>query len=231
MIRASVAHPLCAILSVLLAAPSGFAQAPAAPAPVTPSTQAPAATPVTPAVPSAQTALPAPRAPLAGTPLSIAILEGNNSVNSIPLLRSVAPVIEVRDTNDFPVEDAVVTFILPAQGPGGTFAPGGKTFLTKSDSRGQAIAPAIIPSGVGKFQIAVTAVLADRKGDSVIIQTNSDKAYVGAPLPTPSWYKKKLTWAIAGGAVAAVVLVIVLTHHKTTSNTTVVVTPGSPVFQ
>jgi len=213
MIRESIAHPLCAILIVLLAAPSGFAQAPPAPAPVVPA-------------PPAAAVQPAP-----GTPLSITILEGNNIVNSIPLLRSVAAAVEVRDSNDFPVEDASITFTLPAQGPGGTFALGGKTFSTRSDARGQAIAPLVVPAGAGKFQIAVTATLGDRKGDAVVNQTNSEGAYVGPPLPPPAWYKKKVFWVVTGATVAAVVLIIVLRHNSKSTNNTVVVTPGAPVFQ
>ena len=118
MIRAGFAPPLCAILIFLLAAPSGFAQTPPSAAASAP----PAAVPRPP-----------------GSLLSIDVLEGNNVINSIPLLRSVPAVIEVRDSNDFPVEDADVTFTLPAQGPGGTFVQGGKTFSTRSDARGQPI--------------------------------------------------------------------------------------------
>jgi hypothetical protein len=207
MIRAGIAHPLCAILIVLLAAPSGFAQAGAAPV-------APAA----------------PKVP--GTPLTITILEGENAVNSISLLRSVAPVVEIRDSNDFPVEDASVTFTLPATEPGGSFAQGGKTFSTRSDVHGQAIALPIVPSGPGKFQIGVTAIAGDRKGDTVINQTNAVGAYIGSAIPKQAWYKRRLIWAIAGGAVIAV-LVVAIVHSRggSSSGSTVVVTPGVPVFQ
>jgi hypothetical protein len=217
MIRAGLAHPLCAILSILLAAPPGFAQV------------APVASPaVAPPASAAPVAPAAPRAP--GSPLSVIVLEGNNVVNSIPLVRSVAAAVEVRDSNDFPVEGATIVFTIPADGPGGTFAQGGKTFSTRSDSRGQAIAPVIIPAGAGKFQIAVTATLGDRKGDAVVNQTNSDAAYVGPPLPGKAWYKRKLVWAVAGVIVAGVIVLIVIKHNSN-SNHTVVITPGAPVFQ
>ena len=218
MIRAGWAHPLCAILVSLLAVPSGFAQAPI-PAP-------PPAVPSAPGAPSAQGGSKTP-----GGTLNIAVLEGNNMVNSIPLLRSTPAVVEVRDSNDLPVEDAAVTFTLPEQGPGGTFVQGGKTFTTRSDARGQAIAPQVIPAGAGKFQITVTATAGDRKGEALISQTNSEGAYVGPPLPPPAWYKKKLIWAVVGGAVVGVVLIIVLTHHSKSTPSTVVITPGPPVFQ
>ena len=197
--------------------PPGFAQTPSTPAPAAPPASSPAATPV--AVPATSKA-----------PLSITVLEGNNVINSISLLRSIAAVIEVRDANDFPVEDAAVTFTLPAQGAGGTFALGGKTFSTRTDARGQASAPLIVPAGAGKFQIDVTATAGDRKGEGFVTQTNSTGAYVGPPLPAPSWYKKKLVWVVAGGLVAGIVAIILLKHNSS-STPTVVVTPGTPVFQ
>ena len=218
MIRAGWAHPLCAVLSFLLAVPSGFAQAPAAaPAPAGPS--APAAPPPT-------TASKAP-----GATLNITILEGNSAVNSIPLLRSVPVIVEVRDSNDFPVEDAAVTFTLPAQGPGGNFVPGGKTFTTRSDARGQAIAQRITPAGAGKFQSRVSVTAGDRTGEILVSQSNSAGGYAGAALPPTPWYKKKLVWVAAGGAVATVVLIVLLKHHSSSTSSTVVITPGPPVFQ
>src|SRR5215471_10153645 len=70
--------------------------------------------------------------------LGITVLEGENAVNSISLGSSVTPVIEVHDSNDFPLEGAIVVFALPANGPGGSF-PGNQTsYTTRSDSRGQA---------------------------------------------------------------------------------------------
>jgi hypothetical protein len=203
------ARPLCAILIALLATPASFAQSP--PAPVPP---IPARTPA--------------------SPLTITILEGNNSVNSISLLRSVAPVVEIRDSNDFPVEGASVTFTLPVQGPGGAFAQGGKSFSTRSDARGQAMAPFIVPAGVGKFQISVTAAAGDRKGEVVIAQTNADGSYTGPVIPPPAWYKKKSVWAIAGGAAVAIIVIVAVTGGSkstaTATPTTIVITPGTPVF-
>ncbi len=206
MIRAGIAHPLCVILTILLAAPSGFAQ--------TPPTAAPAAAPSV--VPKT-----------AETRLSIVILEGGNATNSVSLLSSVAAAVEVRDSNDYPVEDASVTFTLPAQGTGGIFPQGGKTFSTRSDARGQAIAPVIVPSGVGKFRIAVTATAGDRRGEALVDQKNSAGASFGPYVPPPAWYKRKVFWAVVGGAVAAIVVVVVL--HKTATKT-VVITPGTPVI-
>ena len=207
MIISGVVRPLCIVLTILIATPCGFAQAP----PPAPGTSAPT---------------------VAAPPLNIAVLEGKNAVNSVSLLRSVAPVVEIRDQNDFPVEGATVVFTLPEQGVGGTFAGDGTSFSTRSDSHGQASAPPIVPRQAGKFQIKVAATAGDRKGEVVITQTNAMGAYVGPPVPGRPFYKKKLTYVIAGGAVAAIILAITLTHHSGSgSSNTIVITPGTPVFQ
>jgi hypothetical protein len=209
MINPGAARPLCLLLAVLIAVPSGFAQAPKPPA----------------------TLPPAPEA--AGAPLTIAILEGNNAINSISLLRAVAPVVEIRDPNDFPIEGATVVFTLPGQGPGGTFADGAPSFSTRSDSHGQAAAPLFVPKLAGKFQIKVTAVAGTRKGDVVINQTNSAGEYSGPPLPKKPFYKKRLTLALIGGVVVAGVVVLLVTRSSSSSSnspSTISVTPGPPVF-
>jgi hypothetical protein len=169
--------------------------------------------------------------------LNIAVLEGDNAVNSIPLGSSVTPVVEVRDANDFPVEGAVVVFTLPASGPGGTFPGNQNSYSTRSDSHGQASAPFLVNGLPGKFAIKVTATSGSRMGEASITQSNSVGAYVGvAPAKRPL-YKRWYTWAIAGGAVA-VVLAVVLTRGGKSSVSTappaappvIVVTPGPPVF-
>lgn len=163
-------------------------------------------------------------------PLSIKILEGNNAINSVPLLRSIAPVIEVRDENDFPLEGADVVFKLPDHGPGGTFATGGLSFTTRTDSHGQAAGPLIVPKTVGKFQIKVTANLGNRTADTVVNQTNVADSYFGATAAPKPWYRRRKPLLLVGGAVVAggVVAIILLTRGS--SSNTVGITPGPPVF-
>jgi hypothetical protein len=161
-------------------------------------------------------------------PLTVAVLEGNNIINSVSTLRAVAPVVEIRDQNDFPVEGATVVFELPAQGTGGTFTGGATSFTTRSDSHGQATSPLIIPRLTGKFSIRITATAGDRKGETMVAQTNSTGTYVGPTVPPKHWYAKKRTWFIVGGAVAATVLVLVFTGSSGTSQ--IVISPGTPVF-
>jgi hypothetical protein len=208
MMNSGAARPLCAILALIVAAPSGLAEDQAPPSQAAPRQQAP------------------------GPALNIAILEGNNAVNSVSLLRSVAPVVEIRDQNEFPVEGATVVFTLPAQGPGGTFTGGGTTFTTRSDARGQAAAPLIVPRMEGRFEIRVTATAGDRRGEASIVQTNSAGTYVGPSIAPRPWYRKWKVWAIIGGAaVAGGVAVAVTRGSGSKSSGSVVITPGVPVFQ
>jgi hypothetical protein len=166
----------------------------------------------------------------AGPALKISVIEGANAVNSITLLRSVAPVVEVADMSDFPVEGAVVVFTLPEQGPGGTFLNGLKSFTTKSDARGQAVAPFTINGTSGKFQIIISATLGDRHGETVVTQTNNAGGYVGPPLPGRSWYKRWPTWVIAGGVVAGVITFAATRNSGSSSSTAVTIVAGAPVF-
>lgn len=208
MMSTGMLRPLSVLLVFLLTGPTGFAQASGV--------QSPTA---------------GPRAP--GTPLKISILEGNNAVNSIELLRSVPAVVEIRDANDFPVEGATVTFTLPSTRPGGAFAPDGNpAFVTRSDARGQAITPFISPAGIGTFQIAVTAELGDQKGQGLIEQTNAVGTYMGPPVALKPRYRTKSIWVLAAGAVAGAIVGAVVTGGSSTSaaRPAVIITPGTPIF-
>jgi len=197
---------ICVMMAVLMGAQAAFAQAPQGP--------------------------PKPPSPeVAPAPLNVAVMEGNNAVNSIPLLRSVTPVVEIRDQNDFPVEGATVVFILPEQGPGGTFLKTPTTYTTVSDAHGQATAPFVVNNVPGKFQIRVIATAGNRRGEATVTQTNTIGSYIGPALPHRSWYKKWPTWAIIGGAATAGIVAWVVLRGSSSSKTTVTITPGGPVFQ
>ncbi len=185
---------------------------------------------------SAQTPAAIPDGPVTtlGGILKILVLEGNNAVNSVSTGRSVTPVVEVRDANDFPVEGATVVFSLPETGPGGTFAGNQRTLSTRTTAQGQAGAPFLLNGLVGKFAIRVEATYQGRKGEATIPQTNSNGAYVGPAIPPTPWYKRKLTWILiagaAGGGIAAWRLNSGSTPPPPAPNPTLVITPGGPVF-
>lgn len=190
--------------------------------------QTPAAAP--PGTPAAQATAKADAPQTVPAALRILVLEGGNAVNSIPLGRAVPPVVEVRDTNDFPVEGATVVFVLPETGPGGTFPGNQTTLTTRTTSQGQATAPFLINGVLGRFEIKVTATSSGRKGEATITQTNSNGAYIGPMIAATPWYKKKLTWILIGGAAGGGILAWRLTSGSGSANPTLVVTPGGPVF-
>jgi hypothetical protein len=163
-------------------------------------------------------------------PLKIAVLEGQDSVNSISLLHSVPTSIEVRDENDFPFEGADVEFTLPEQGPGGTFVTGGKTFKTRSDSHGQATAPVLIPQGPGKFQMRVIATAGTRKATAVIAQTNVTGMYSGIEPTRKPWYKRRIVLIVGGAGLAGATVAAIILLKGSSSSPSVSVTPGTPVF-
>lgn len=208
MTNPGVHHALCVFLAFLIAAPSGLAQDPNAP-------------PAKPQLPQA-----------AGQGISVGVLEGNNTVNSIPLLQSNAPIVEVRDENEFPIEGAVVVFTLPAQGPGGIFTNGQTSYTTRSDAHGQALAPLFTPRLPGKFQIRVTATAGIRKAEAVITQTNSTGDYAGPAVAKRPFYKKKLPLILIGVGVAGIVVGVVLLTRSSgnAAKSAVTITPGSPIF-
>lgn len=199
-------HAMCIIMAVLMGVQAALAQAPQNP----PKSAAPEIVPST---------------------LNVAVIEGENAVNSIPLQRSVTPVVEVRDQNDFPVEGATVVFTMPDHGPGGTFLKTPTTFTAVTDAHGQAAAPFMVNNLPGKFQIKVVATAGNRRGEAVVTQTNTNGGYIGPALPQRSWYKKWPTWAIVGGAATAGIVAWLVTRGSgSASSKTVTITPGGPIF-
>lgn len=177
--------------------------------------------------PSAPTNVKATAGDLVAPDLRLRALEGNNVINSIPLGRAVAPVVEVRDANDLPVEGASVVFSVPEGGPGGTFPGGAHSFTVSSNAQGQATCPFRPNAEPGKFKFKVVATSGARTGQIVLTQTNSNAGYVGRLVPGRPIYKKWYFWAIVGGAAAAGIAVCATNRS---SSTTVVITPGGPVF-
>ena len=134
----------------------------------------------------------------------IGVLQGDKAVNSIPLLQSTAIVVEVRDTNDLPMEGATVVFTLPGPGAGSTFIGGATSFTTRTDFHGQASALEIVPKVAGQFRIKVAATLGTRKGETAVTQTNTNRTLSAhGERGGPAWYMRKRTWIIAGVAAAA----------------------------
>jgi hypothetical protein len=135
--------------------------------------------------------------------LRIIPLEGQNAVNYIQIRTATAPVVEVRDENDRPVEGAAVEFKLPASGPGATFEGGQTIQKAVTDYRGQAGAKGYtINDQPGRFIIDISAAYQGSTGRFVMTQVNST-----GPLPPefggPAKRSSAWKWILLGAGAAA----------------------------
>src|SRR5579885_3154118 len=97
--------------------------------------------------------------------LQITVLEGEGAFNDIQKGTARAPVVEVRDEANHPLENVRVVFQLPESGPSGRFEDGTQTYITTTNQEGRASARGLKPNRVeGPFQILVTASAGDRAG-------------------------------------------------------------------
>ena len=71
--------------------------------------------------------------------LHINVVEGDAQLVNIKSRVNPAPVIEVLDENNKPVQGAVVSFFLPGQGPGGTFSNGANNTAVITDRNGRMV--------------------------------------------------------------------------------------------
>ncbi len=94
-------------------------------------------------------------APVAGP--TIQIVEGDGAINSIRLHRGHDPIVRIVTPDGQPIAGAAVTFLLPSNGPSGTFGTdGGLSLTVESDSRGIAAGRGLRPNDVaGQFRIRV----------------------------------------------------------------------------
>jgi hypothetical protein len=136
--------------------------------------------------------------------LRIIPLEGHNAINYLSLRTGTAPVVEVRDENDRPVEGAIVTFKLPASGAGATFQNGQTTYTATTDFRGQAGSSEYTPNRTpGRFTVEITATEQDRTARFLMVQTNSIEALpagLGGPKQSNKWKWVLLSVAVGAGA-------------------------------
>jgi hypothetical protein len=183
-------------------------------------------------VPAAQSQAP-PQAQVAAVPtvqdLKILVLEGERAINNTTRHIGIQPVVEVRDQNDRPVENATVVFRLPLSGPGGAFPGDSPTFRATSNAQGQAGATGFVPNDKqGRFDIHVTATYQNRTGEVTISQTNSPNTLsMKAPMPQKrSIFRNKYLYIGVGAAVGVgIALALTLGHSNSTKQVTV--TPGT----
>ncbi len=100
------------------------------------------------------------------------IVRGDNAQNNIKKGRATRPVVEVRDRNNNPVAGVAVTFLLPGNGPSGTFVGGGQTATVTTNAQGQASASFTPNSVPGKYNVNVSAGSGAQSVAAQIVMTN-----------------------------------------------------------
>lgn len=172
------------LLSLLLVGALFSETLTAAQAPATSRTSPPAAPPKTTPAPTVEA-------------LKVFVLEGQGAVNNIRAGLAIAPVVEVRDENDRPLEGAEVLFELPRSGPGGYFAGRQSSYTARTNHQGQATVAGYVPNDLtGRFRIEVTARTGNRLGRARITQTNSTEQYAAEPVKKKG--HGKLVWILVG---------------------------------
>ena len=103
--------------------------------------------------------------------VQIGIVEGEGAVH-VPGSRIARPLtVEVTDETGKPVAGAAVTFLLPENGPGGTFATGLRTDVAITDSRGRGGAHSLQLNRIsGRFQIRIVASKEQARAGTVSFQ-------------------------------------------------------------
>jgi hypothetical protein len=130
---------------------------------------------------SPQTPSPQAPSPQAPSKLNINVVEGAGAVNNIRTRAAREFAVEVDDENDKPVAGAVVTFLAPNQGPGGSFAGDTQLLTVMSGQDGHAVAGSYRPnSAVGDYNIQVTATYGGETASAAISQSNRALAVAAA---------------------------------------------------
>ncbi|HEV3200714.1 MAG TPA: hypothetical protein VGZ73_22580 [Bryobacteraceae bacterium] len=105
--------------------------------------------------------------------LNVVVVEGDGAINNIKRRTSRETIVRVEDENHKPVAGAAVAFLLPADGPGGTFTSGAKSVSVVTDKAGRAAMPRLqVNSNPGSYSIGVYASHAGLASSATISQSS-----------------------------------------------------------
>jgi hypothetical protein len=137
--------------------------------------------------------------------LNIVVVEGEGAINNVRQRTARETIVQVEDENHKPVAGAVVTFTLPGQGAGGTFANGAQMLTVMSDAQGRAIATGLRLNKVGgKWTMRVNASFGGHTATAAIAETNAIVAgAAGAATGAAISAKVIVIIAVVAGAAAA----------------------------
>ncbi len=140
--------------------------------------------------------------------LQIKVVEGEGAVH-LPGVRSLRPLtIEVTDETGRPVPGAPVSFHLPEDGPGGTFANGLRTEIVITDAHGRATLRGILANRVGgRFQVRILVSKEQARAGTVSFQYVAESKVAASSTAPTANHKKWIAigLGVASGAIAALV--------------------------
>ncbi len=144
--------------------------------------------------------------------LTVVVVEGQGAINNIKRRTSRETVVQVEDENHQPVAGAAVAFLLPADGPGGTFTGDAKSVSIVTDSAGRATMPHLqVNSNPGSYSIGVYASNRGLAASATISQSS----IVGA---TAAVSTAGIIGIVAGVAAAGGVALAVVSKGKSSSS-------------
>lgn len=157
--------------------------------------------------------------------LNIVIIEGEGAINNVRQRVAREPIVEVTDENRKPVAGALVTFMLPGNGPSGIFANGTNSFTVATDNMGRAVARGLqLNNQPGQIQVRVSASHQGLTASTSFSMTNTAvAAAAGIGIA-----KLLIILAVAGAAVTAGAVAINRSSGIASVPPSIGVTPGTP---
>lgn len=163
--------------------------------------------------------------------LQIFVLKGRDEVHLTSDQTQKFIVVEIRDDNNLPVEGAVVTFEMPASGPGGLFKGNQTQVATRSTGQGQAAAAFTPNQQLGRFPINVTASIGTRTGTLAVNQIIAARAENETAKKGGFFNKKTIIILGLAGAGAATGIVLATRNGASAAvPPPVTISPGAPTF-
>jgi len=160
--------------------------------------------------------------------LQIQVVEGDGAVHQ-PGARSSRPLtVEVTDETGKPVPGAAVSFHLPEDGPGGTFASGLRTDVATTDSRGRATIRTFQANRLpGRFQVRIVVSKEQARAGTVSFQYVAGLK-AGAPAAAASSHSRR--WIAIGAAAGGGALAAILAGHAGSTPAAAAPPPAPPAF-
>jgi hypothetical protein len=167
--------------------------------------------------------------------LSIRVAEGDGAVYAKGSRATRGLTVVITDETGHPVEGAIVSFVLPAEGPSGVFSSGSKTEIATTHGDGRAAVWGMQWNHTaGPFEIRITAVKGQARAGAVSAQSLSDAPETKAAAPGRTgagWGSHKVLWisAIVAG-VAAVAVAGVVARKSSPASAVTPLQIGTPTI-